>query len=208
MISGHLLSGSSGHVANTLWSSLPSQCCLGCGTAREPKQQDDTPEVDVWEILKKARPDEYEKIAFMYGITDLRGLLRRMKKIPKEEKKSEGNICTVRWHCLGFISLIRKSNSAFKKSFCKETGPCLSSGQRRENPPGGGLGRPHSRSQVVQERPGNQAESQVWKSIFLPYLVCCTVICLDSVTYSKVQWFTYNSMNKFQTNKHAVLQII
>lgn len=44
----------------------------------------------MWEILKNARPDEYEKIAFMYGITDLRGLLRRMKKIPKEEKKSEG----------------------------------------------------------------------------------------------------------------------
>lgn len=58
--------------------------------AREPKQQDDTPEVDVWEILRNARPDEYEKIAFTYGITDLRGLLRRMKKIPKEEKKSEG----------------------------------------------------------------------------------------------------------------------
>ncbi|XP_075886181.1 myosin-binding protein C, slow-type isoform X1 [Nelusetta ayraudi] len=56
---------------------------------REHKQQDDGPDVDVWEILKKARPDEYEKIAFMYGITDLRGLLRRMKKIPKEEKKSE-----------------------------------------------------------------------------------------------------------------------
>lgn len=59
------------------------------GTIREPKQ-DDTPEIDVWEILKNARPDQYEKIAFMYGITDLRGLLRRMKKIPKEEKKSEG----------------------------------------------------------------------------------------------------------------------
>nr|XP_033470121.1 myosin-binding protein C, slow-type isoform X7 [Epinephelus lanceolatus] len=56
---------------------------------REPQKQDDTPEIDVWEILKNARPDEYEKIAFMYGITDLRGLLRRMKKIPKEEKKSE-----------------------------------------------------------------------------------------------------------------------
>ncbi|XP_032361370.1 myosin-binding protein C, slow-type isoform X1 [Etheostoma spectabile] len=55
---------------------------------REPKQ-DDAPEVDVWEILKNARPDQYEKIAFTYGITDLRGLLRRMKKIPKEEKKSE-----------------------------------------------------------------------------------------------------------------------
>uniref|UniRef100_A0A8C4NS16 Myosin binding protein C1 n=1 Tax=Dicentrarchus labrax TaxID=13489 RepID=A0A8C4NS16_DICLA len=56
---------------------------------REPKQQDETPEVDVWEILKNARPDQYEKIAFTYGITDLRGLLRRMKKMPKEEKKSE-----------------------------------------------------------------------------------------------------------------------
>ncbi|TNN63151.1 Myosin-binding protein C, slow-type [Liparis tanakae] len=60
------------------------------GSTREPKQQDDTPEVDVWEILKQARPDQYEKIAFMYGITDLRGLLKRMKKIPREEKKSEG----------------------------------------------------------------------------------------------------------------------
>ncbi|XP_061124438.1 myosin-binding protein C, slow-type isoform X3 [Syngnathus typhle] len=56
---------------------------------REHKQQDGAPEVDVWEILKNARPDQYEKIAFTYGITDLRGLLRRMKKIPKVEKKSE-----------------------------------------------------------------------------------------------------------------------
>ncbi|KAM8908374.1 myosin-binding protein C, slow-type isoform 1-T1 [Spinachia spinachia] len=56
---------------------------------REPKPEDDTPEVDVWDILKNARPDQYEKIAFTYGITDLRGLLRRMKKIPKEVKKSE-----------------------------------------------------------------------------------------------------------------------
>lgn len=46
--------------------------------------------MDVWEILKSAKPDEYEKIAFMYGITDLRGLLRRLKKTKKEEKKSEG----------------------------------------------------------------------------------------------------------------------
>ncbi|XP_035280232.1 myosin-binding protein C, slow-type isoform X6 [Anguilla anguilla] len=55
---------------------------------REPKQEE-TPEVDVWEILRNARPDEYERIAFMYGITDLRGLLRRLKKTKKEEKKSE-----------------------------------------------------------------------------------------------------------------------
>uniref|UniRef100_A0A8B9DDQ8 Myosin-binding protein C, cardiac-type n=1 Tax=Anser cygnoides TaxID=8845 RepID=A0A8B9DDQ8_ANSCY len=46
------------------------------------------PEVDVWEILRKAPPSEYEKIAFQYGITDLRGMLKRLKRIKKEEKKS------------------------------------------------------------------------------------------------------------------------
>lgn len=59
---------------------------------REVKQEE-APEVDVWEILKNARPDEYEKIAFMYGITDLRGLLRRLKKTKKVEKKLEGTTC-------------------------------------------------------------------------------------------------------------------
>uniref|UniRef100_A0A8C2AYJ4 Myosin binding protein C, slow type n=1 Tax=Cyprinus carpio TaxID=7962 RepID=A0A8C2AYJ4_CYPCA len=52
---------------------------------REHKQEE-VPEVDVWEILKNARPDEYEKIAFMYGITDLRGLLRRLKNQKGREK--------------------------------------------------------------------------------------------------------------------------
>uniref|UniRef100_A0A671MN74 Myosin-binding protein C, cardiac-type-like n=1 Tax=Sinocyclocheilus anshuiensis TaxID=1608454 RepID=A0A671MN74_9TELE len=46
------------------------------------------PEVDVWEILQKAPPSAYEKIAFQYGITDLRGMLKRLKKMKKEEKKS------------------------------------------------------------------------------------------------------------------------
>ncbi|KAL8169606.1 UNVERIFIED_CONTAM: Myosin-binding protein C, cardiac-type [Gekko kuhli] len=46
------------------------------------------PDVDVWEILRNAPPSEYEKIAFQYGITDLRGLLKRLKRIKKEEKKS------------------------------------------------------------------------------------------------------------------------
>ncbi|NXJ14822.1 MYPC3 protein, partial [Odontophorus gujanensis] len=45
-------------------------------------------DVDVWEILRKAPPSEYEKIAFQYGITDLRGMLKRLKRIKKEEKKS------------------------------------------------------------------------------------------------------------------------
>ncbi len=48
------------------------------------------PDVDVWEILQKAPSSEYEKIAFQYGITDLRGMLKRLKKMKKEEKKSAG----------------------------------------------------------------------------------------------------------------------
>ncbi|TRY93258.1 hypothetical protein DNTS_000092 [Danionella cerebrum] len=46
------------------------------------------PGVDVWDILQKAPPTEYEKIAFQHGITDLRGMLKRLKKMKKEEKKS------------------------------------------------------------------------------------------------------------------------
>uniref|UniRef100_A0AAX7TSM8 Myosin binding protein C, fast type a n=1 Tax=Astatotilapia calliptera TaxID=8154 RepID=A0AAX7TSM8_ASTCA len=45
--------------------------------------------VDVWEILKKAKPCDYEKIAFQYGITDLRGMLTRLKKMKAESKKSD-----------------------------------------------------------------------------------------------------------------------
>uniref|UniRef100_A0A4W5MPN5 Myosin binding protein C3 n=1 Tax=Hucho hucho TaxID=62062 RepID=A0A4W5MPN5_9TELE len=47
------------------------------------------PDEDVWEILQNAPASEYEKIAFQYGITDLRGMLKRLKKMKKEEKKSE-----------------------------------------------------------------------------------------------------------------------
>lgn len=48
------------------------------------------PDVDVWDILSHAPASEYEKIAFQYGITDLRGMLKRLKKMKKEEKKSAG----------------------------------------------------------------------------------------------------------------------
>uniref|UniRef100_A0A3B3H3Y3 Myosin-binding protein C, fast-type n=1 Tax=Oryzias latipes TaxID=8090 RepID=A0A3B3H3Y3_ORYLA len=50
----------------------------------EPKE-----EVDVWEILKAAKPCDYEKIAFQYGITDLRGMLKMLKKMKGETKKSD-----------------------------------------------------------------------------------------------------------------------
>uniref|UniRef100_A0A4X2M0Y3 Myosin-binding protein C, slow-type n=1 Tax=Vombatus ursinus TaxID=29139 RepID=A0A4X2M0Y3_VOMUR len=55
---------------------------------REIKQQEEEPEIDVWELLKNANPSEYEKIAFQYGITDLRGMLKRLKRMRRVEKKS------------------------------------------------------------------------------------------------------------------------
>lgn len=54
------------------------------------KPQEEEPEVDVWELLKNANPNEYEKIAFQYGITDLRGMLKRLKRMRRVEKKSAG----------------------------------------------------------------------------------------------------------------------
>uniref|UniRef100_A0A7N9AVX0 Myosin binding protein Ca n=1 Tax=Mastacembelus armatus TaxID=205130 RepID=A0A7N9AVX0_9TELE len=56
---------------------------------REKKQEEPKEEVDVWEILKAAKPCDYEKIAFQYGITDLRGMLKRLKKMKVEPKKSD-----------------------------------------------------------------------------------------------------------------------
>lgn len=44
----------------------------------------------MWEILRQAPPSEYERIAFQHGITDLRGMLKRLKGMKREEKKSTG----------------------------------------------------------------------------------------------------------------------
>lgn len=39
---------------------------------------------------ERGQKSEYEKIAFQYGITDLRGMLKRLKKAKVEVKKSAG----------------------------------------------------------------------------------------------------------------------
>ncbi|WP_289465427.1 hypothetical protein, partial [Klebsiella pneumoniae] len=41
-------------------------------TKRNKKPEKVEPDIDVWELLKNADPSQYEKIAFDYGITDLR----------------------------------------------------------------------------------------------------------------------------------------
>lgn len=50
---------------------------------------------EIWELLKGAKKSEYERIAFQYGITDLRGMLKRLKKAKVEVKKSEGQCWSV-----------------------------------------------------------------------------------------------------------------
>ncbi|XP_069565073.1 myosin binding protein Ca [Brachyistius frenatus] len=56
---------------------------------RAKKKEGPKEEVDVWEILKAAKPCDYEKIAFEYGITDLRGMLKMLKKMKMESKTSD-----------------------------------------------------------------------------------------------------------------------
>ena len=66
--------------------------------ARNKKPQKEEPPIDVWELLKTAHPSEYEKIAFEYGITDLRGMLKRLKKMKVvEPKHSEGKMSGDMW---------------------------------------------------------------------------------------------------------------
>ncbi|XP_054623563.1 myosin binding protein Cb isoform X2 [Dunckerocampus dactyliophorus] len=57
--------------------------------AKKKRPEKEEEEIDVWELLKNAHPSEYEKIAFKYGITDLRGMLKRLKKMTVEPKHSE-----------------------------------------------------------------------------------------------------------------------
>uniref|UniRef100_A0A8V5GTE0 Uncharacterized protein n=1 Tax=Melopsittacus undulatus TaxID=13146 RepID=A0A8V5GTE0_MELUD len=57
---------------------------------KKKKDDDDGFPPEIWELLKGVtKKSEYERIAFQYGITDLRGMLKRLKKVTAEPKKSE-----------------------------------------------------------------------------------------------------------------------
>uniref|UniRef100_A0A8C8RXC7 Myosin-binding protein C, fast-type n=1 Tax=Pelusios castaneus TaxID=367368 RepID=A0A8C8RXC7_9SAUR len=60
---------------------------------KKKKKKDDEEDAfppEIWELLKGVtKKSEYERIAFQYGITDLRGMLKRLKKVKVEVKKSE-----------------------------------------------------------------------------------------------------------------------
>uniref|UniRef100_A0A8C9TR53 Myosin binding protein C2 n=1 Tax=Scleropages formosus TaxID=113540 RepID=A0A8C9TR53_SCLFO len=63
--------------------SISQSCALFHSTRK--KKEEPKEEIDVWELLKSAHPSDYEKIAFKYGITDLRGMLKRLKKMKAVE---------------------------------------------------------------------------------------------------------------------------
>ncbi|KAJ0015895.1 hypothetical protein NQD34_014185 [Periophthalmus magnuspinnatus] len=73
-------------------------------TKKRKKPEEEKPEIDVWELLKNAHPSEYEKIAFQYGITDLRGMLKRLKKMTAPEPK----------HCEAFLKKLDSCYSVDK----------------------------------------------------------------------------------------------
>ncbi|XP_003222732.3 myosin-binding protein C, fast-type isoform X1 [Anolis carolinensis] len=61
---------------------------------KKKKKKDDDDDMgippEIWELLKGVtKKSEYERIAFEYGVTDLRGMLKRLKKAKVEVKKSE-----------------------------------------------------------------------------------------------------------------------
>uniref|UniRef100_A0A8C4YGE3 Myosin binding protein C2 n=1 Tax=Gopherus evgoodei TaxID=1825980 RepID=A0A8C4YGE3_9SAUR len=56
---------------------------------KKKDEEDDAFPPEIWELLKGVtKKSEYERIAFQYGITDLRGMLKRLKKAKVEVKKS------------------------------------------------------------------------------------------------------------------------
>ena len=50
---------------------------------------------EVWNLLKNGNSREYEKIAFNYGITDLRGMLKRLNNTKKNNKKGQSEFYSI-----------------------------------------------------------------------------------------------------------------
>ncbi|XP_023566212.1 myosin-binding protein C, cardiac-type isoform X2 [Octodon degus] len=55
---------------------------------REDAKLEAPAEEDVWEMLRQAPPSEYERIAFQHGVTDLRGMLKRLRGLRRDDRKS------------------------------------------------------------------------------------------------------------------------
>lgn len=60
---------------------------------REAKQME--PEEKVWEILLSADKKDYERICAEYGITDFRGMLKRLNEMKREREEEIAEVCSL-----------------------------------------------------------------------------------------------------------------
>lgn len=58
---------------------------------REKKAME--PEEKIWEILLSADKKDYERICAEYGITDFRGMLKKLSEIKKEREEEIAAVC-------------------------------------------------------------------------------------------------------------------
>lgn len=59
-------------------------------------------EEKVWEILLSAEKKDYERICAEYGITDFRGMLKRLSEMKKEREEEIAAVCKT--YLLRFIA--------------------------------------------------------------------------------------------------------
>lgn len=50
-------------------------------------------EEKVWEILLSAEKKDYERICVEYGVTDFRGMLKRLSEMKKEREEEIAAVC-------------------------------------------------------------------------------------------------------------------
>lgn len=53
------------------------------------------PEEKVWEILLSAEKKDYERICAEYGITDFRGMLKRLTEMKREREEEIAEVCGI-----------------------------------------------------------------------------------------------------------------
>ncbi len=58
---------------------------------REQKPME--PEEKVWEILLSADKKDYEQICMEYGITDFRGMLKKLSEMKREREEEIAEVC-------------------------------------------------------------------------------------------------------------------
>lgn len=63
--------------------------CYSCDSNADGSREETAmaPEEKVWEILLSADKKDYEQICAEYGITDFRGMLKKLKEMKKEREE-------------------------------------------------------------------------------------------------------------------------